>query len=102
VQRAVPPAGGLAFDGRFAVGATRDLRHRGALAFGQALRRMRTQQGLTQEMLALRCRFDRTYLSLLEGGRRNPTFTMIVKLSQALSVDPGQLFAYAVENYLAE
>jgi transcriptional regulator with XRE-family HTH domain len=83
-------------------GANRDLRRRGAVAFGQALRSIRAEQGLTQEMLALRCQFDRTYLSLLEGGRRNPTFTMIVKLSHALNVDPIRLFGYALENYLAK
>jgi transcriptional regulator with XRE-family HTH domain len=85
-----------------ALGANRDLRRRGAAAFGQALRTMRVDQGLTQEMLALRCRFDRTYLSLLEGGRRNPTFTTIVKLSHALNVDPVRLFGHALEKYLAE
>ena len=98
---AVPRAVRVTFEEHPTTGATRDLRRRGAVAFGQALRSMRTEQGLTQEMLALRCRFDRTYLSLLEGGHRNPTFTMIVKLSHALNVEPVRLFGYALENYLA-
>lgn len=102
VQQSVPADVRLSLEGRLATGATRDLRRRGAVAFGQALRTVRAGQGLTQEQLALRCQFDRTYLSLLEGGRRNPTFTMIVKLGHALNVDPMQLFACALENYLAE
>ena len=102
VLHPVPAAVGLTFEGRLGVGATRALRRRGAVAFGQALRRVRAGQGLTQETLAIRCQFDRTYLSLLEGGRRNPTFTTIVKLSQALHVEPVQLFVHAVENYLTE
>jgi DNA-binding XRE family transcriptional regulator len=102
VQQSVPADVHLSLEGRFAIGATRDLRRRGAVAFGKALRTVRAEYGLTQEQLALRCQFDRTYLSLLEGGRRNPTFTMIVKLSHALSADPMRLFAHALENYLAE
>jgi len=101
LENAVPSAV-RTFEEQPTSGATRDLRRRGAVAFGQALRSMRAEQGLTQEMLALRCQFDRTYLSLLEGGRRTPTFTMIVKLSHALHVDPVRLFGYALENYLAE
>jgi DNA-binding XRE family transcriptional regulator len=92
----------LSLESILAIGATRDLRRRAAHAFGQALRAVRSAQGFTQEKLAQRCQFNRTYLSLLEGGRRTPTFTMIIKLGHALNVDPMELFASALANLRAE
>jgi transcriptional regulator with XRE-family HTH domain len=47
---------------------------------------MRTARGLSQEVLAERSGFDRTYLSLLERGRRTPTITAIFRLADALDV----------------
>ena len=40
--------------------------------------------------------FDRTYPSLLERGRRSPTFLVILQLAYALRMEPVKLFADAV------
>lgn len=53
-------------------------------AFGLIIRRARRDLGLSQEGLAARAGLDRTYVSGLERGRRNPTLTTQVKLAHAL------------------
>jgi XRE family transcriptional regulator, regulator of sulfur utilization len=75
---------------------TTSQRIQSARAFGRALRAARTERGLTQEDLAERGDFDRTYPSLLERGRRSPTFFVILQLAHALRMEPVVLFAEAV------
>jgi XRE family transcriptional regulator, regulator of sulfur utilization len=71
-------------------------RIRSARAFGRALKAARLERGLSQEDLAERGDFDRTYPSLLERGRRSPTFLVILQLARALRMEPVVLFAEAV------
>lgn len=54
--------------------------------FGRVLREHRNKKGVTQEGLAHECSLDRTYISLLERGLRQPTLTTILKLAKALDV----------------
>jgi len=67
-----------------------------ARAFGLALKAARLERGLSQEDLAERGDFDRTYPSMLEHGRRSPTFFVILQLARALRMEPVVLFAEAV------
>ncbi len=67
-----------------------------ARAFGQALKEARLMRGLSQEKLAELGEFDRTYPSLLERGRRTPTFFVMLQLSHALGMNPSVLFNDAV------
>ena len=60
-------------------------------AFGEVLRRLRTTSGLSQEELALRCGLDRTYISLLERGLRQPTLTTIFRIAANLQMTPSDL-----------
>jgi transcriptional regulator with XRE-family HTH domain len=71
-------------------------RIRAARAFGLALRTARNERGMSQEDVAAECEFDRTYPSLLERGRRSPTFFVIVQLARALRMEPVALFGQAV------
>ncbi|WP_242111970.1 helix-turn-helix domain-containing protein [Luteimonas aquatica] len=57
-------------------------------AFGEALREVRAGRGLSQQDLALESELDRTYISLLERGLRQPTMTTLIALAEALDVDP--------------
>jgi len=66
-------------------------RRRIAHAFGEALRAARQQTGLSQDELSERCDFDRTYPSLLERGKRRPTFEMLLRLADALGIPPERL-----------
>lgn len=64
-------------------------------AFGEAIRGIRGQLGVSQEELALKCGLDRTYISGIERGTRNPSLTNILKIAAALQVTPDALFACA-------
>jgi transcriptional regulator with XRE-family HTH domain len=70
-----------------------------AAAFGCVLRGFRRQKGLSQEELAFRADFDRTYSSLLERALRTPTLTVIFDLALALEVHPAFLVAMVFEEY---
>lgn len=60
-------------------------------AFGKALREARTDRGLSQQELALESDHDRTYISLLERGLRQPTISALLALGKALKTDPTDL-----------
>lgn len=59
--------------------------------FGMVLFELRKNAGLSQEKLAELAGYDRTYISLLERGLRQPTITTIFDLSEALGVNPSLL-----------
>jgi transcriptional regulator with XRE-family HTH domain len=61
--------------------------------FGETIREMRLQQDISQESLALMCELDRTYISGIERGVRNPSLTNILRIAAALQVAPAELFA---------
>ncbi|MEO0487639.1 MAG: helix-turn-helix transcriptional regulator [Pseudomonadota bacterium] len=54
--------------------------------FGQRVRFIREQKGLSQEELAARAKVHRTYIGMIERGEKNATIVTIVKLSLALEV----------------
>jgi transcriptional regulator with XRE-family HTH domain len=60
-------------------------------AFGFLVRRRRTEVGLTQEGLAFETGLDRTYVSGIERGRRNPTLTVIAILAEGLKTTASEL-----------
>lgn len=51
----------------------------------------RKEKNLSQEELATLCQFDRTYISLLERAKRNPSYVNLKKLSVGLDVSLSQL-----------
>ncbi len=52
---------------------------------GLNIKEKRNQLGISQEQLAFQCGFDRTYISLIERGKRNPSFINLLKLSKGLN-----------------
>ena len=62
-----------------------------AEAFGQILRDCRRKAGISQEELAGRANVDRTYVSLLERGLRQPTLDSLFRLAHALGVAPATM-----------
>lgn len=68
-----------------------------AASFGPAVRRHRELLRLSQENLADRSGLDRTYISGVERGIRNPTLQVMQKLADALGVDLDVMFATARE-----
>lgn len=63
-------------------------------AFGANLRAIRNVTEISQEELASRAGLDRTYISLLERGKRNPSLVCIGKLSKALQISLSDLFDF--------
>ncbi|MGO3833097.1 MAG: helix-turn-helix domain-containing protein [Microbacteriaceae bacterium] len=60
--------------------------------FGSRIKRLRTGQGWTsQERFAHHVGIDRTYMSSIEQGRRNPSLDIILKLAAALDVNAADL-----------
>jgi transcriptional regulator with XRE-family HTH domain len=62
-------------------------------AFGENLRRIRTEIGLSQEELAYRAKLHRTYISSIERGKRNVSLENIYAIAEALAVSPADLLA---------
>ena len=59
--------------------------------FGQVLREQRISRDLSQEELALAADVDRTFVSQMERGIRQPTITTLMKLAGALGIQPSTL-----------
>jgi len=70
-------------------------------AFGEILRQLRKQARFSQERLAQESSLDRTYISLLERGLRQPSLTSILQLSRALNISSSE-FVSKVEAILNE
>ena len=58
---------------------------------GRAVRRLRTEQGLTQQALAVRLGISASYLNLLEHEQRPVTASLLIKLAETLGVDLASL-----------
>lgn len=61
------------------------------LPLAKAIRQRREELGLSQEQLAEECGFDRTYISMLERGTRNPSFLNVLKLAAGLQTSVSRL-----------
>ena len=60
-------------------------------AFGEVLRRHRKKKNKFQAEVAFLAGLDRTYISLLELGKRSPTLDTIIALCDALDTKPSDL-----------
>ncbi|HFS5871065.1 TPA: helix-turn-helix domain-containing protein [Citrobacter werkmanii] len=64
---------------------------------GNRIRALRREMDLSQEAFADKCGIDRTYMSGIERGVRNPTLVVICAISDGLEMDLSQLFMFDVE-----
>ena len=58
---------------------------------GERVRARRQERGWSLEGLAHRAELDWSYLGQIERGRRNLTLVSIVRIADALEVDPAEL-----------
>jgi transcriptional regulator with XRE-family HTH domain len=58
---------------------------------GRNVRTARKALGWSQEQLAFETDIDRTYISGIERGVRNPSLDMLVKLAKTLKTSPPEL-----------
>jgi len=61
------------------------------LAIGSALRHLREKSGLSQEQLGFEFGLHRTYVSLVERGRRIPSVPTLLLLGEYLGASPVEL-----------
>lgn len=77
-------------------GTTRDLPpEQFYLEFGAAVRRARTDYGLSQDALASRVSLTRSSIANLESGRQRPPLHLLIDLARALHVTPSDLLPAA-------
>lgn len=68
--------------------------------FGEVLRRHRSVLNISQEELAFQAGVDRTFVSRLERGMRQPTITTLIGIGQALGVSAADLVRETEKEYL--
>lgn len=60
--------------------------------FGNNVRKLRLEQGYSQEELGAKAKLHRTYIGMIERGEKNITLENIEKIAKALSVPLVELF----------
>ena len=63
------------------------------------MREQRATAGVSQEQLALAADVDRTFVSQMERGIRQPTLTTLFKLSEALEIQPSTLISRTEKQF---
>ncbi|MGN8695542.1 helix-turn-helix domain-containing protein [Bacillota bacterium HCP3S3_F1_1] len=60
--------------------------------FAGRIKKLRNEQGLSQEKFALKIDMDRTYYASVEAGKRNISLKNIKKIADGLNVSLEELF----------
>ena len=68
-----------------------------ALAFGQAVRAARMEQGMAQEELAALAEIERSHFGKIERGEHMPTLALILRIAVALNRSAADLIAATEE-----
>ncbi|WP_323835909.1 cell morphology transcriptional regulator XreR1 [Photorhabdus africana] len=66
--------------------------------FGQRVRYFRQSSGMSQEAFADKCGIDRTYISGIERGVRNPTLEIINIIASGLQIELTDLFDFNTKS----
>jgi transcriptional regulator with XRE-family HTH domain len=64
-------------------------------ALGRAVRSIREDKGISQVQLAADTGFMQSWISQIEHGRRNPSWSNVVRLSEGLGVSLSELASRA-------
>lgn len=64
------------------------------ILFGNKVKYLRKERGLSQEQLSFKANLHRTYIGMIERGEKNITLINIQKIANALEVNFVELFNY--------
>ena len=59
---------------------------------GKQIRKIRIQEGFSQESFAAKAGIDRSYMGSIERGERNVAALNLIRIARALNVGVGVLF----------
>ncbi len=65
------------------------------VAFGEKVRALRKEKGLSQEALSNLAGIDRSYMGQIERGEINLTLTKIYQIADALEISPALLVQHS-------
>ena len=66
--------------------------------FGLRIRELRTERKLSQEKLAFKTGFHRTYIGMIERGERNISLTNIAVFAKVFEMDISDLLNFKNQN----
>ena len=66
-------------------------KHPDLVKLGERIKQLRTQQGLSQETLAAKCKLHRTYIGMVERGERNLNYLTLLKIARGLDVKTSEI-----------
>jgi DNA-binding XRE family transcriptional regulator len=64
-----------------------------AMFVGLTVRRLRAQARMSQQELAAKCDLDRSYITLIEQGKKNPTLNILESIGGHLAQSSAHFFA---------
>lgn len=64
--------------------------------FGDRLKKLRLQRGLSQEELAFQCSMQASHIGQIERKQKNPTFDTLVKIANGLDMSLTELLDFDI------
>lgn len=62
--------------------------------FGDRIRKLRKDKGLSQEQLADEANIERSYMGTIERGERNPTLLKVYRIAKALKTKSSDILPF--------
>lgn len=66
---------------------------------GKTVKAIRMKKGISQEDLAFSCDVDRSYISLIEVGKNEPSVSKIFEICEGLKIKPSDLIRMVEIEY---
>lgn len=66
---------------------------------GKIVKVIRIEKGMSQEDLAFECDVDRSYISMIEVGRNEPSVSKIFEICEGLKIKPSYFFKLVEDEY---
>ena len=69
------------------------------ITFGEILKELRAEVGLSQEDLAYESDLDRSFISMMERGLRKPTISTLFRIAKPLKKSPTEIIRILETRY---